>query len=181
MSKLIILRGNSGSGKTTIAKGLQKRFGYGTMLISQDVIRREILYVKDGEKPKVEELLFQLAMYGKKHCKIVIVEGIFNSKWYNNLFKKLSDEFRNNIFAFYFDIPFEETLKRHKTKANANEFGEKEMREWWHEKDLLRFIPEKLLGKELEEEEIINLIYEKVIKEENEYKEDYIRNKNIKY
>ena len=42
------------------------------------------------------------------------------------------------------------------------------MREWWHEKDLLRFIPEKLLGKELEEEEIINLIYEKVIKEEEE-------------
>ena len=138
------------------------------MLISQDVIRREILYVKDGEKPKVEELLFQLAMHGKLHCKIVIVEGIFNSKWYNNLLKKLSDEFRNNIFAFYFDISFEETLKRHKTKSNANEFGEKEMREWWHEKDLLRFIPEKILGKELEEEEIINLIYEKVIKEEEE-------------
>ena len=32
MAKLIILRGNSGSGKTTIAKGLQKKFGHGTML-----------------------------------------------------------------------------------------------------------------------------------------------------
>ena len=124
--KLIILRGNSGSGKTTIAKGLQKKLGHGTMLISQDVVRREILYVKDGEKPKVEEL------------------------------------FKDNIFAFYFDIPFEETLKRHKTKQNANEFGEKEMREWWNEKDLLGFIPEVLLGKELEKNEIINLIYEKV-------------------
>lgn len=162
MSKLIILRGNSGSGKTTIAKGLQKKLGHGTMLISQDVVRREILYVKDGEKPKVEELLFQLAMYGKEHCKVVIIEGIFNSKWYSNLFKKLSNEFKDNIFAFYFDIPFEETLKRHKTKQNANEFGEKEMREWWNEKDLLGFIPEILLGKELEKNEIINLIYEKV-------------------
>lgn len=158
ISKLIILRGNSGSGKTTIAKGLQKKFGYGTMLISQDVIRREILYVKDGEKPKVEELLFKLAMYGKQHCNIVIMEGIFNSKWYNHLFKKLSDEFKNNIFAFYFDIPFEETLRRHKTKAIANEFEEKEMREWWNEKDLLRIIPETLLGEELSEDEIINLI-----------------------
>lgn len=36
------------------------------------------------------------------------------------------------------------------------------MREWWNEKDLLRFIPEQLLGKELNEGEIINLIYEKI-------------------
>ena len=43
MPKLIILRGNSGSGKTTIAKELQKKFGKNTMLISQDVIRRDIL------------------------------------------------------------------------------------------------------------------------------------------
>lgn len=48
MLKLIILRGNSGSGKTTIAKELQNRFGMNTMLISQDVIRRDMLKVKDG-------------------------------------------------------------------------------------------------------------------------------------
>ena len=41
MVKLIILRGNSGSGKTTIAKELQRKFGENTMLISQDVIRSE--------------------------------------------------------------------------------------------------------------------------------------------
>lgn len=45
MRKLIILRGNSGSGKTTIAKELQKRFGTNTMLISQDVIRRDMLTI----------------------------------------------------------------------------------------------------------------------------------------
>lgn len=163
MAKLIILRGNSGSGKTTIAKGLQKKLEYGTMLISQDVVRREMLYVKDGEKPKVEELIFQLAMYGKQHCEVVIMEGIFNSKWYSNLFKRLLEEFKEEIFAFYFNIPFEETLKRHKTKANASEFGEKEMREWWNPNDLLTIIPEMLLGKELEAEEIINIIYERAI------------------
>ena len=63
MAKLIILRGNSGSGKTTIAKKLQKNFGHGTLLISQDVVRREMLYVKDGDKPKVEKLLLQIALY----------------------------------------------------------------------------------------------------------------------
>ena len=48
MAKIIILRGNSGSGKTTTAKRLQKKLGHGTMFVSQDVVRREILYVKDG-------------------------------------------------------------------------------------------------------------------------------------
>lgn len=162
MSKLVIIRGNSGSGKTTVAKGLQKKLGHGKMLISQDVVRREMLYVKDGEKPKVEELLFQLAMYGKNNCDVVILEGILNSKWYNNLFERLLNEFENNIFAYYFDIPFEETLERHKQKPNAHEFGEAEMREWWHEKDLLQCIPETLLGQELEKDEIVNMMYEKV-------------------
>lgn len=46
MPKLIILRGNSGSGKTTVAKELQKRFGRNTMLISQDVVRRDMLKEK---------------------------------------------------------------------------------------------------------------------------------------
>lgn len=32
--RLIILRGNSGSGNTTTGKVLQKKFGQGTMLIS---------------------------------------------------------------------------------------------------------------------------------------------------
>ena len=162
MSKLVIIRGNSGSGKTTVAKELQKKLGHGTMLISQDVVRREMLYVKDGEKPKAEELLFQLAMYGKNNCDVVILEGILNSKWYNNLFERLLNEFESNIFAYYFDIPFEETLERHKQKPNAHEFGEAEMREWWHEKDLLQCIPETLLGQELEKDEIVNMMYEKV-------------------
>ena len=45
--KLIILRGNSGSGKTTIAKALHQCLKEQSLLISQDVVRRERLRVKD--------------------------------------------------------------------------------------------------------------------------------------
>ncbi len=83
--KLIILRGNSGSGKTTTAKALQKKFGHGTMLISQDVVRREMLFVKDGPDTEAIKLLNELVLYGKKHCNIVILEGILNSRWYKDL------------------------------------------------------------------------------------------------
>ena len=164
VAQLIILRGNSGSGKTTTGKALQRKFGHGTMLISQDVVRREMLFVKDGPNPEASQLLLELALYGKSNCNIVILEGILNSKWYRNLFEKLLDEFKEEIFAYYLDIPFEETLNRHLQKPNAHEFGEKEMREWWNEKDLLNIIPEVLLRKELSLNEIVDIIYKDVIK-----------------
>lgn len=63
MGKLIILRGNSGSGKTTVAKELQKKFGYNTMLISQDEIRRNILWVKDGIDTKALPLMILKARF----------------------------------------------------------------------------------------------------------------------
>lgn len=63
MSKLIILRENSGSGKTTIAKEIQKNFGRNTMLISQDVIRRDMLRVKDGENTEAISLMKELCMW----------------------------------------------------------------------------------------------------------------------
>ena len=162
IAKLIIIRGNSGSGKTTTGKALQRKFGRGTMLISQDVVRREMLFVTDGPNPEASQLLLELALYGKSNCNIVILEGILNSKWYKNLFENLLDEFKDQIFTYYFDIPFEETLNRHQQKPNAHEFGEKQMKEWWNEKDLLDIIPEILLYKELSLNEIVDIIYQDV-------------------
>ncbi len=164
-AQLILLRGNSGSGKTTTGKAIQKKFGHGTMLISQDLVRREMLYVKDGPDPKAGQLLLELALYGKKHCDIVILEGILNADWYKELFENLLIEFNNRILAYYFDIPFEETLKRHQQKTNAHEFGEKQMREWWSEKDVMGMIPEICLYKELSQDEIVDIIYQDVLKQ----------------
>lgn len=158
-SKLIILRGNSGSGKTTIAKALQQKLGENTLLISQDVIRRDMLKAKDGYGTKALPLLLSLAKYGKENCPVVILEGILNSKWYEHLFTELVTLFENKIHAYYFDIPFEETLKRHKTKDKSKEFGEEEMRSWWNEKDYLKCINETSLYSTLTEENILNMIY----------------------
>ena len=87
MQKLIILRGNSGSGKTTIAKELQKKFGRNTMLISQDMIRRDMLKVKDGKNTLAVPLMKELLIYGNKHSEIVILEGIMYADWYKSLFE----------------------------------------------------------------------------------------------
>lgn len=72
MRKLITFRGNSGSGKTTVARKLQKKFGHNTMLISQDEIRRNMLWVKDGIDTKALPLMIELLKYGNEHSDIVV-------------------------------------------------------------------------------------------------------------
>ena len=159
MAKIIILRGNSGSGKTTIAKELQKKFGHGTMLISQDVVRREMIYVKDRPDNKAVDLLSALIVFAKKNCDITILEGILSADIYWRLFHTIAEIYTNNIYAYYFDIPFEETIKRHSQKPNANDFGEPQMRGWWKEKDFLPNITEKTINEIMSKEDILDYIY----------------------
>ncbi len=104
---MIICRGNSGSGKTTAAKELQKKFGKNTMIISQDVMRRDMLKVKDGETTEAIPLIQELLVYGKRHSEITILEGIMYADWYKPVFE-----------------------------CAVCEFGEEEMKRWWREKDM---------------------------------------------
>lgn len=158
MSKLIILRGNSGSGKSSVAKELQRQVGRNTLVLPQDTVRREMLWVKDGYDTSAIPLLISLLQYGHKNNEVVILEGILHSKWYRPLFEEAVKLFGTNIYAYYYDLPFEETLKRHETKEKRFEFGEKEMRQWWNEKDYIGFIPEKTISKELSLEAVVNMI-----------------------
>lgn len=159
MPKIIILRGNSGSGKSTVSKNLQRKIGRGTLLISQDYVRREMLWVQDRLNNQAIDLLNNLITYGYQNCDVTILEGILYSDIYEYLFKNVEILFGDNIFAYYFDIPFEETLKRHLQKPNSNDFGEAEMKRWWRENDLLSNIKESIINKDMSIDETIQLIY----------------------
>ncbi len=163
MGKLIVLRGNSGSGKTTTAKNLQKRFGRNTMLISQDYVRRDILMAKDGFDSKAIPLMQIMLEYGRKNCEVVILEGIMYADWYNPLFELAKKLYPNQLYAYYFDLSFEETSRRHQAREKNREFGEKEMREWWREKDFTDVFSETKIGPDLSLEQVTNLIYSDVV------------------
>ncbi len=162
MHKLIMLRGNSGSGKTTVAKALQELFGRNTMVLSQDMIRREVLKARDGIDPPALPLIKQMLEYGSEHCEIVIMEGIFIADWYRELFEAAIELYGSDIYAYYFDIPFEETVRRHQTRDKSNEFGADEMREWWKEKDYLDLIKEVAITEDMSKDRIVNDIYSRV-------------------
>ena len=159
MAKLIIIRGNSGSGKTSVSKVLQEKFGENTMLISQDMVRREILHTRDGEDTKALPLMTELLKYRRRNSPVTILEGIMVADWYMPLFETAIKEFGSEIYAYYYDLPFEETLARHDTRAKRMSFGAEDMRRWWVEKDYMKIIPEKILTKEIGLDEAVEMIF----------------------
>ena len=75
MAQLVIIRGNSGSGKTSLAKKLQNHFGRRTLVISQDLVRRDMLKEKVEPDNLSISLTETIARYGYEHDLLVIVEG----------------------------------------------------------------------------------------------------------
>lgn len=136
--KLVVLRGNSGSGKSTVAKELRERSQKPNKvaLVEQDYLRRIVLKEKEKEGDNNIGLIKEVVVYALSHGYDVILEGIFYSVRYSSLLKRLL-----NIapvhFVYYLDISLQETLCRHKSKPDSQSFGEKEMRDWYKEKDLL--------------------------------------------
>lgn len=159
MSELIIIRGNSGSGKSTTAKRLQREMGKGTMLIPQDVVRREILWVRETvDSNPSPSLMEQMVRFGQQIRYNVILEGILTAKKHADWLAQVAADWDGRVHAYYFDVPFEETLRRHATKPNTSDFGETEMREWWCEYDVLGWENEKIINHEMSQDEIIAMM-----------------------
>lgn len=158
MSKVVIIRGNSGSGKSTVARILQKKAKTKTVIIQQDYFRRIFLNVDDTNSGECIEIMLKNIDFAFEKGYNVIIEGIFHSKNYLRFFDKVVQSHPDNNFIFYFDIPFEETLVRHETKPNSSEFGETEMRGWYAEKDYLVYKNEVIFDETISKDKIVATI-----------------------
>ncbi|PGB57859.1 kinase [Bacillus wiedmannii] len=157
-SSLIILRGNSASGKTTIAKQLQEHFGKGTLLVSQDVVRRDMLRVHDTMGNLSHDLLFEITKYGKGKCEFVILEGILNSRRYGEMLKELIHIFEGNVYTYYFDLSLKETIRRHTTRDKRHEFGEDSLQKWYNPHDTIEVTRETIFTDNFTQKDIFNAI-----------------------
>ncbi|MDR4984257.1 hypothetical protein CN491_01175 [Bacillus cereus] len=157
-STLLILRGNSASGKTTIAKELQEYFGQGTLLVSQDVVRRDMLKVHDTMGNLSHDLLFEIAKYGKGKCEFVIVEGILNNRRYGDMLRELIHYFDKNAFTYYFDLSLEETIRRHNTREKRHEFGEDSLQKWYNPHDTIEVDREIVFTDKFTQKDIFHAI-----------------------
>ncbi|MGI1806478.1 AAA family ATPase, partial [Exiguobacterium sp. TDN 0502] len=91
-SRLIVIRGNSGSGKTTLAKALQLTLP-DSILLSQDVIRREMLSVKDGPGNPAIRWIEELVLLADGRHATILLEGILAQDWYGEMIDRLERRF----------------------------------------------------------------------------------------
>ena len=117
MAKLVIIRGNSGSGKSSLTKKLQAHYGRGTLLIAQDTIRRDMLKEKVEPGNLSIDLTETLARFGYEHDLLVLVEGFYETDIYGQMLELLRNLFGSQTLAYYYDLTFEEMVRRHQTRA----------------------------------------------------------------
>ncbi|MGN9842135.1 AAA family ATPase [Nonomuraea sp. H19] len=156
---LIVIRGNSGSGKSTVARAVRETYGRrGMALISQDVVRRDILRELDkpgGVNIGLLDVMCRHALDAGYH---VVLEGILTRSRYGELLQALCRDHRGRTSCYYLDVSWEETLRRHDTRPQRSQFGPEEMRQWYVREDVLPHGREKVIDETSTVDEIVRLI-----------------------
>lgn len=156
-SKLIVLRGPSGSGKSTVAKKLFDQVSRQTALIQQDYYR--FLFKPAGgnrhNSQTIHKMIQANILAALNDGYDVIAEGIFSTRAYKEVFDNIFKQRPEANFSFYFDVSFEETLRRHRTKPNKDEWSEADMKDWYQPQDYLGYDFETIIPESNSSEETL--------------------------
>ena len=122
MSKLIIVCGLSGAGKTSLAKALSQKLNIACL--HKDIIK-ETLYealnfstLEESKKIGIHsvKLLFEIAENIISNKVDIIIESPFNFSGDYQLFQKWIDEYNIELYSIICSVPNEERLKRIKSR-----------------------------------------------------------------
>lgn len=144
-TRLIVLRGNSGSGKTSTARALREHLGRRLALVEQDYLRRTVLKARDTPDGPHYGLIEQTVRYALDAGYDVVLDGILHRQRYQPLLDRLARDHQGFTVAYYFDVSWPETLRRHAMRPQATEFGPADMRGWYCHRDLLGWPEERLI------------------------------------
>ncbi|WP_144123865.1 kinase [Catellatospora sichuanensis] len=155
---LVVIRGNSGSGKSSIARAVRLAYGRGCALVEQDHLRRIILRELDGPGGLAPDFIDHTVRYLLDNGYHVVLEGILAEHKYGAMVRALLASHRGTSSAFYLDIPFEETVRRHATRPQSADFTTDQMRGWYRERDVLGVDGEHVIGPESSFDDSVALI-----------------------
>ena len=105
-----MIRGNSASGKSAAAAGIRDKYGRGLAIVGQDNLRRVVLREHDVPGGANIGLIDQTARFALSRGYHTIVEGIFNADHYGAMLTALISDRPGRAFAYFLDVPFDETL-----------------------------------------------------------------------
>ncbi|WP_420036117.1 AAA family ATPase [Streptomyces sp. cg28] len=139
-TRLVVIRGNSASGKSSVAQGLREHYGRGVAIVGQDVIRRNVLREHDTAAGANIALLGAIARHALDAGFNVVLEGILYADRYAHMITSLVRDHRGVSACYYLDVPLETTLTRHASKADAaylEQVTDSHLASWYRELDLL--------------------------------------------
>ncbi|MFG3153934.1 M15 family metallopeptidase [Streptomyces sp. NPDC048219] len=139
-TRLVVIRGNSASGKSSVAQGLRDHYGRGVAIVGQDVIRRNVLREHDTARGANITLLGRIARHALDAGFHVVLEGILYADRYSHMITSLVRDHRGISACCYLDVPLEATLARHATKADAaylEQVTDSHLTSWYRKLDLL--------------------------------------------
>jgi hypothetical protein len=157
-TRLIVVRGNSGSGKSSAARELRAAYGRGLAWVAQDNIRRTILRELDRPGGANIGLIDQVTRYSLDHGFHVVLEGILYADRYEPMLAGLSRDYPGRSWFYYLDTTLDETIRRHATRPQAAEFGADDMRAWYRPRDLLTAVREAVIPESSTLPETVRLI-----------------------
>ncbi|MBL6279708.1 kinase [Micromonospora fiedleri] len=141
---LVIIRGNSGSGKTTTAEEVRRRFGRGAALLEQDHLRRTVLGEHDSSHvdPVAPAFIAATARTALDLGYHVILEGILHTERYASALHQLITDHPGPASVFYLDVSFDETVRRHRNRSEPVPVTPAQMHQWYTPRDLLHRVDE---------------------------------------
>lgn len=125
MTKLIILRGPSGVGKSTVAQALLKRTTRPTVLVDLDHYRFSFVNPPHEDHNLEYEMSASDILLGLQLGFDVIFDGNFTATAHDPFLEKLLSAHAEETYLFYLDASLDETLKRHETKSHPRISKEK--------------------------------------------------------
>jgi predicted kinase len=159
-TRLIVLRGNSGSGKSTVATALREAYGHGVAWVSQDLIRRTILSEKDRPGAANIALIEHVVRYCLDQGYHAVLDGILYADRYEQMLTGLRRDHLGPSRFYYLDVTMDETLRRHAMRPQASEFGPDDLRGWYRPRDLLASVHERIIPETSTLHQTVRLILE---------------------
>ena len=116
-----------------------------------------MLAEKDKPNSPNIELIDLIARFGFSHQQIVIVEGILSAARYGQMLKALMNTADQSL-VYYFDLSFDETLRRHAHRPKAAAFGAEAMHRWFRPHDYLGVPNEHLIQADQSQDTVVSRI-----------------------
>ncbi|MET0779747.1 MAG: hypothetical protein ABWY71_02840, partial [Candidatus Saccharimonadales bacterium] len=133
-----------------------------TALVEQDYYRHVMFNNLDSDLEAPRYVMFAGVLAALEHGYDVILEGFMGMGKYKTYFDELLAQHPANNHFFYFDVSFEETLRRHKTRPKSETFSEPEMHELFLKSGPSQYPGEVILSEDTTAAQAASLIIEHI-------------------